>query len=316
MGDTLPVFAKTMLANTLTRVHATYHRRMYRRMISRNALADLEQAVCRSVTPVTAPVALISQIERSGGTLLSQLFDGHPSVAAYPHELRLGMRNDDHWPAQLSSFEDAADLKMQKLMKRGFRKGRHGEAFRFLISPRIQKMIFDGIEKPTPRDSYNAFFTAFFNAWLDYNQDLRGKSLITAFAPRIALKADNVDRFFAVYPDGFLIQVRRDFESWSRSARPFYEGLNRPMPDGQLEQLWTENAESIDRNQTQYGDRVLIVAFQDLRNHPEATMVQLSKRLQLDYSPVLCQPTFNGRAAWANSSFDVQKPGLLDEKTT
>jgi len=49
------------------------------------------ESFCRSyfehVSPVTSPLVLISQIQRSGGSLLSQLFDGHPEVHAHPHEL-------------------------------------------------------------------------------------------------------------------------------------------------------------------------------------------------------------------------------------
>ena len=40
--------------------------------------------------PVNQPLLLISQVQRSGGTLLSQLFDGHPQVHAHPHELKIG----------------------------------------------------------------------------------------------------------------------------------------------------------------------------------------------------------------------------------
>ena len=38
---------------------------------------------------ITAPVILISQIQRSGGTLLSQLFDRHKEICAYPNELTI-----------------------------------------------------------------------------------------------------------------------------------------------------------------------------------------------------------------------------------
>ena len=42
---------------------------------------------------------LVSQIERSGGTLLSRLFDGHPECHAHPRELEIGYPNKKrHWP--------------------------------------------------------------------------------------------------------------------------------------------------------------------------------------------------------------------------
>jgi Sulfotransferase family len=308
----LPAPTRTFAAIVLTRLHAYYHERLYRRMVSPTGLADLEKHICTNALQLTAPVALISQIERSGGTLLSQLFDGHPQIAAYPHELRFGLNGHDIWPDSLKTFRDAADLKMQKQMKHGFRKGRHGEPLRFLISPRIQKQIFDGIEKRTARDSFDAFFTAFFNAWLDDQGDLNDKTLITAFAPRLALDADNVRRFFAAYPDGYLIQVMRDFDSWSRSALPFYAALGRTVTQDDLRRIWNANVESIERNQREYGDRVLPISFDDLRRDPAAVLAQLSKRLPIENHAASAQPTFNGRLAWANSSFEVERPGLLD----
>ena len=41
---------------------------------------------------------LVSQIQRSGGTLLSRLFDGHPECHAHPQELEIGHPKKKHWP--------------------------------------------------------------------------------------------------------------------------------------------------------------------------------------------------------------------------
>ena len=51
-----------------------------------------------NITKVQAPLALISQIQRSGGSLLSQLFDGHPQIHAHPHELKIGYPKKYYWP--------------------------------------------------------------------------------------------------------------------------------------------------------------------------------------------------------------------------
>jgi hypothetical protein len=40
---------------------------------------------------------LISQIQRSGESLLSQLLDGHPELDAHPHELKIGYPNKYTW---------------------------------------------------------------------------------------------------------------------------------------------------------------------------------------------------------------------------
>ena len=48
------------------------------------------------VVPVREPMVLVSQIQRSGGTLLSRLFDGHPACHAHPYELKIGHKA--RWP--------------------------------------------------------------------------------------------------------------------------------------------------------------------------------------------------------------------------
>ena len=56
----------------------------------RSHLEKLYRISLENMIPITAPIALISQIQRSGGTLLSQLFDGHPEIYAHPDELKIG----------------------------------------------------------------------------------------------------------------------------------------------------------------------------------------------------------------------------------
>src|SRR5918912_1876755 len=61
--------------------------------------ALLEQRLERPVA-VRQPLVLISQVQRSGGTLLSQLLDNHPQLHAHPHELHIGYpRDKGDWPA-------------------------------------------------------------------------------------------------------------------------------------------------------------------------------------------------------------------------
>src|SRR5919198_369926 len=67
-------------------------------------LDELEEyeALCRArlrhLVEVREPLVLVSQIQRSGGTLLSQLFDGHPQCHAHPGELHIGWPRKRYWP--------------------------------------------------------------------------------------------------------------------------------------------------------------------------------------------------------------------------
>ena len=65
---------------------------------SRTLLANAYESWLEHIQPVSAPLALISQIQRSGGSMLSQLFDGHPQVHAHPHELKFGYPKKYIWP--------------------------------------------------------------------------------------------------------------------------------------------------------------------------------------------------------------------------
>jgi hypothetical protein len=44
------------------------------------------------------PLILISQLPRSGGSLLSQLCDGHKQLQVHPSEMRIGFPSKDTWP--------------------------------------------------------------------------------------------------------------------------------------------------------------------------------------------------------------------------
>jgi len=78
-------------------------------------------------------LALISQIQRSGGSLLSQLFDGHPEIYAHPDELKIGFPEKYIWPKiDLNDtpenwfsilFEDS----VLKHFRKGYNKGHKSE---------------------------------------------------------------------------------------------------------------------------------------------------------------------------------------------
>jgi len=282
-----------------------------------------------------APVALISQVQRSGGSLLSQLFDGHPAVAAYPHELRFGFSMADEWPrldprrSADENFRLLFDLKLRRLMQHGFSKGgdtafstvqgrsvkRQAERLRFFMVPRIQYLVFKHLcEADAPksaRDVLDNFFTAFFNAWLDYQGSLGNKTWITAFAPRLAHDEAHVAGFFATYPEGRLIQIIRDPRSWYASAKNHRKSLLDAKDADGLLAMWADSARSMQRNKSQYGDRVIIVSFEDLIGRTELTMRTLAEALAINFDPTLLAPTFNGVPARANSSFTTEQSGIL-----
>lgn len=247
---------------------------------------------------------------------------------------------EDQWPPldpRLSAdenFEFLYDLKLRRLMQHGYSKGgdtvfstaqgrpvkRQAEHLRFFLVPRVQYLVFKGLcEVDAPnstRDILDHFFTAFFNAWLDYQGSLRDKKWISAFAPRLAHGETHAAAFFAAYPDGRLIQIIRDPRNWYASAKNHRKSmLDAKDADGLLA-MWAESAQSMRRNKSQYGDCVIILNFEDLIERTELTMRALADALAIKFDPILLVPTFNGVPARANSSFTTEQSGILTAPLT
>ena len=276
---------------------------------------DLSRICLEHVFPVNSPLALISQIEGSGGSLLSQLFDGHPELHTHPHELMIGYPNKHVWPKiDLDDhperwfgilFEDIVNEHNREGYKRGIK---DNETFPFVFIASLQREIFlnylDSIQLITLRDVFDAYMTSYFGAWLS-NQNYNGsKKSVTAFSPRLAMTKENMESFFEVYPDGRLISLVRDPKSWFSSARKRWPGSYADI--GQALSEWNESAQAMLWNRERYGDRVCLIKFEDLVSKTEAVMRFLTEFLGIVFDDILLTPTFNKLAMQADTSFKVE----------
>jgi hypothetical protein len=273
--------------------------------------------------PVREPLVLVSQIQRSGGTLLSRLFDGHRECHAHPYELKMGGK--DKWPkldldAPESWFPALYERKVAAHLVGGWSKPGKKDAdldvFPFLFLPRLQKQLFDAclaerrVERR--RDVLECYFTSYYNAWIDNENLYAGpKRLVTAFTPRVNTDRNSVKRFFVDYPDGRLVTIVREPRAWYASAfrhRSQYQDV-----DGALE-LWRGSALAAIQNRERYGDRVVVLTYEELVKDTEGTMRKLAEQFGISWDPVLLVPTFNGRPVRANSSDPVQSYGVLQKR--
>jgi hypothetical protein len=277
---------------------------------------------------VREPLVLVSQIQRSGGTLLAQLLDGHPECHADPYELKIGSPKKWDWPPLDLSRRDtwfetlcyrriAERLRRTHLTKRPAA-GR--SVFPFLFLPRLQKAIFDGaVEARRPetvRGVLDCYFTSYFNAWLDNHNLYTGpKRVVAGFTPRLAMAGANVERFFEAYPDGFLISIVRDPRAWYVSAAGHVPEEYADV-EAALE-LWAGSADAALGALERYGERVLLLTYEQLVEDTEAAMAVVAERVGISMSPVLLEPTFNGRPIRANSSESgVDRYGVLKERAS
>jgi Sulfotransferase family len=292
------------------------------------------EALCRArldhLVPVTQPLVLVSQVPRSGGTLLSQLFDGHPECHAHPHELRIGSPTSRHWPPiDLARPEEWFELLHEpyawKHARRGYKKpagvrpdrARDVDVFPFLFLAGLQQRIFDQrlAKQPatTRRDVIDAYFTSYFNAWVD-NQTLYAepKRVVTAFAPDLHVKPRSLEGFFADYPDGMLVSIVRDPRAWYASARnqkQQYSTVERAL------KKWRNSTKATLAAQAEWPERVVVITYEGLVRDTEGTMRLVAERVGITMRQELLVPTFNGRPIRANSSERVEGYGIRPERT-
>jgi len=283
-------------------------------------LDSLSQACLEHTRPVTTPLALISQIQRSGGTLLSQLFDGHPELHAHPHELKIGYPTKYTWPKiDLKDdpnrwLETLFEYSVLSHFKKGYKKEKkRDDAFLFLFLPSVQREIFldylGSLGSLTLRDVFDAYMTSYFGAWLNNQNSYGQKRFITAFTARLAMTKDNMESFFDIYPDGRLISIIRDPKNWYPSAIRHKPRICRDIRDGV--DLWQKSARAILRNKERYGDRVCILTFEDLITRTKPVMHYLAEFLEIKFEDILLEPTFNKYPIRANTSFEAEKNGII-----
>jgi hypothetical protein len=283
-------------------------------------LDTLYQGCLEHTRPVTAPLALISQVQRSGGTLLSQLFDGHPELHAHPHELKIGYPTKYTWPKiDLNDnpkqwLETLFEYSVLSHFKKGYKKEKkRDDAFFFLFLPSVQREIFldyaGSIDSLALRDVFDGYMTSYFGAWLNNQNSYGQKRFITAFTARLAMRKDNMESFFEIYPDGRLISIMRDPKNWYPSAIRHKPRICRGIRDGV--DLWKKSAQAMLRNKDRYGDRVCILTFEDLITKTKSVMRYLAEFLEIKFEDILLEPTFNKYPIRANTSFEAEKNGII-----
>jgi hypothetical protein len=182
----------------------------------------------------------------------------------------------------------------------------------FELPPPLHRALFERClarrASPTEREVVDCYMTAYFNGWLD-NGNLAGdKRWITGFEPNAILNGRAMRRVREIYPDGRVISVLRDPWSWYASARRWSQRW-RELPTAVAE--WKHAADAALALRKGRGEAMRIIGFADLVGETEATMRGLADWLGIEFDDILLEPTFNGLAVRANSSFAVAQGGVI-----
>jgi hypothetical protein len=279
------------------------------------------------IVDVREPLVLVSQVQRSGGTLLSQLLDGHPECHADPFELKIGYPKKHDWPpldladpdSWFATLFDSSYLERLRPTERTRNPDAGRSIFPCLFLPKLQKQVFDACIATraitSERDVLDCYFTSYFNAWLDNHNLYTGpKKVVAAFVPRMTMDAANLEQFYAAYPDGTLISIVRDPRAWYASASGYKEKYRRDF-DATIE-LWRRSTSAAIEASERFGERVLVLTYEQLVAETEPTMRKVAGRIGITMSDRLLVPTFNRMPIRANSSEPVSSFGVLAARAT
>ena len=289
-------------------------------------------------------MVLIAQTPRSGGTLLSQLVDGHPELHAHPSELKIGPA----WPSldvgdpPEALWKELQPKNLVHAFRDGYSKDRPAqklghheqlEKFPFMFPPSLYRDLFLDLAAErtieSQRDALNLHFTALFNAWLD-NQNLYAgpKRWIVAFRGRLRTP-ENLEKFFHDYPDGRHVTCVREPKAKLASKLVYVTGRAAASTDTEGDDPEDDDAETDDlpnrirslraatemqiQAKERYGDNVFLLTFENLITDTERTMRALAEWLGIEFDPILTFPTFNRFPIKANSSYKVTGHGVRRE---
>ena len=260
------------------------------------------------------PLILISQLPRSGGSLLSQLFDGHPELLVYPWEMRIGYPSKGSWPVlDLRStpdhlFATLFHTELAYLARSGYRKAgkarQRQKRLKFDYSPIEHYANFVRLleHEPSRRAVLDTYFSTLFDAW---QPEMGDAQAVVGFVPRMASFPDSITSFFNDYPDGRLISILRDPADWFASRRAHTkEGVARYDDVGEEMRVWSRMARNALQYRQGYGDQFLLLSFRDLVTDREGTMRRVADWCGIDFDPCLLCQTFDGNPISPNTNFD------------
>ncbi len=275
---------------------------------------------------VKQPLVLISQIQRSGGTLISQLLDGHSQLHVHPGELHVGRPRKYDWPAldlrrpPEELFDQLFERPILEYVQSGYQKLSHAEAafdpdyrkrvLPFMFDVQLQQRLFLELARREPivtqRDALDRYITSYFNGWLDYQGLYRPAAQVkywACFGARLLTQPGNMERFRGDYPDGRAIAVLRHPVSWYASAQRHSNEYDDP---GAAAALWTESFAAIRQNLQRFPDATLLVTLEECATSAAAVMRRVASFLGIGFEASMLTPTFNGMPIGSDSSFGAK----------
>ena len=271
---------------------------------------------------VSQNVIWMCQLPRSGGTLMLRLLDSHPEIHNYPAVFGFNTEGKI-WPEEKILFESKnvlddvlSYMNLEKFHLVGIRKKSSNinqKQYPVYFDVDWYREIFDlFFTGKTPKNYFDAYFTALFNAWRNYQNLYGEKKLITGQMTLQNPKQyrTNFVNFRKTYPDGKIIFILRNIDDWLAStitlkhSTIFHDDPYEIMD--YYKTIMKQLSEIVDKGS------FIIFRFEDLVFKPNDVMSALAKKLGVDWNENLLKPTFNGAPFYQNSSFEIEQKACID----
>ena len=268
------------------------------------------------------PLLLVSQVQRSGGSLMAQLFDGHPQLYAHPFEIHIGYPRKWNWPilqeaeGPLGWFQKLFEAKLNQFIESGYCKPgsnplASSEKFPFQMSTEELERIFiqkcANIEAFSRRLIIDCYFESFFEAWKNYTSTGRER-YVSGFTPGALTDPSNAQAIFTDYPDGRFISIIRSPAAWAASyVKHTGRSVEQALP------IWIASTKAAHRHAENNDLNFKAIIFEQLISEPERVMREVSEFCGISFSDGLLIPSFLGRPVYPNSSFVVSEKGINKE---
>jgi hypothetical protein len=270
---------------------------------------------------------LITQLHRSGGTLFSQLLDGHSGIKAHPHELFIGKPNKWDWPALDHCLDSPGDvfssLYEQKIadlgrkgnfIKPGSNKAASDQVVPFSYDYFRHKEIFcehySHCAWKTRRLAIQLYLETFFMAWPEFR--FSGREVYTScFLPHVLVHENSMHSLLSDFPDLFLVSLIRRPDAWLASLVN-HIGLDLSDPNVVDHHLnrWQDSIKLMISYHVNPAVHSYSTSYERLVNAPEQEMKRFCQVAGIAYEPVLLIPTVGGFPVRPNSSYNVSSHGI------
>lgn len=261
------------------------------------------------------PLCLISQMQRSGGSLLIQLLDGHRQLLVHPSELHIGRPGKYEWidfeygqsPQEI--FFRMFEHPLFKFATKGYNKSVVASpTLPFTYFPSLHRKIFEAYferavtsEENFVDDVIRHYHRTLFSTWIDYNMGQTSKHprFVVSHIARFIAGKQPVKSFFADIPKARMISVIRDPLTWYASAKAYSDEY---ADAAKALELWDACLEGATYLRKAKPNKFLAVKFSDLLTDPSNVLARVTEFLNVEET-IDVQPTFNKMSIFSNSSF-------------